>query len=139
MGHVIALYAAFLVAGVGLLVLVVELPGVFRELTGQRGREIAYLAQWSMHDAGDTLIRDASRNNVPDDQVDDPDVDYTHDLPFVNFTGTIDEFKAAEIARMDDALRLHSMVGPDGYLDLQNASPCDLAWFYGHDDLSPQA
>lgn len=72
--------------------------------------------------------------------VTDPaELDYVEDLPFADFTGTIDEFKAAEIARMDDALRLQSMAGADGYLDLDNASLCDLVRLHGDDYYEPYA
>lgn len=81
-----ALFAAAAIAGVGTIVLSLELCGVARWLARQPEREARYLANWPVPDDGDLLIDDASRDDA-----------------FDSFTGTIDEFKAIEAVRTHGA------------------------------------
>lgn len=76
-------------------------------------------------------------------------IDYVDDLPFVGNAhadrsatpppSLREQFAAAPLyandqptSRSDD--RFDGMRGVDGCLDLENAAPCDLAAFYGHDE-----
>lgn len=142
--------ASALLTAVGVIVLASQFGSVLSQFAKQPEREALYLSEVTAHDGGPYSpfehLRHAEGSRLPrldglphfgDGQLvalhernerindakrarafaSDP-IDYVDDLPFL---------------RSEGAQRLHSMVGADGYLDLDNAAPCDLAWFYGDD------
>lgn len=124
-----------LLTAVGVIVLATQLGSVLGQFAKQSEREALYLSEVTAHDGGPFAGPG--------------ELDYVDDLPFVTPTPSLrEQFAAAPLyvydeptSRPDDRSygEFSHLRDADGYLDLENAAPCDLAAFYRHaEDEDPR-
>lgn len=116
-----------LLTAVGVIVLATQLGSALGQFAKQPEREALYLSEVTAHDGGPFTGPG--------------ELDYVDDLPFVTPSPSLrEQFAAAPLYANDELTSRHDdpfgefshLRDADGYLDLDNAAPCDLAAFYGH-------